>query len=948
MSNVFRGWASIAVVLVGVLSCDAGAAFSATAWTATPDSQVWSKTLQRQPPLTLQMQMRLTGSDKPVQIALHAGRDGTAPGILRVTIRRDSEGRELDVRPATFAETWQPGERVKLRYWPPERDQTALARAAEDGLTPRTWVDRPVPVRWELQQHRVLLWVQGKLVGSMDAEVSGELSLHVTASPGDAIDSISTEAAAGGWRYQPIDLSPIVNETLASPVAVAQPGDNDAPFVLAADGKEWLNLRNAKWIDSVRNPSSYYERYDSGQYFLGDDRMPMIQVPRCDYVAAHVLAVADGDEQWTDRLTLRVGRYNQGYTGQVLRYDFSGRVPRGSHGQGLAGELREVRLPMTQAFAQDVVGEVMDVELTKELRLVRRTPDPNRFRWRPIGRPSGVRIAAITFERSPLQMKVTSAQSGHLFVQPLQPTFTVSLQNITPEAQPYTLSGVARHLHGSQVHAAARGQVPPGETVLVELPIEAQRRGYYDLSIQLAGRRDALLLERQTSFAVLPQAERPHHAQSPVGVWDFSGRHWTPKDPDFVGPLYRKLGIRFGMFHHRVEDRQKYGVVKGNEASMRSGTKIDALLDAYQKRAEEHPDQLKSFLLFHEDSISGRHVTRVPDLFHDRPPYQLDEEEQKRFDHMFLLAKTAAEQMRAYDPSVRISIGNGPLPLREEFYRAGFPAELFDAAGNEAGVFGRMPERQPPDIVANNASIWMDRQLLDHYGYQDKGVVQCYEITYPSTNPGNLSYGTQAAYFVRHILHGMAWRIPEIRVGSLTDMGNSYYFSNWGSSGIFHKLPEVNPKPSAVALGTLTWVLDGATFEREIDLGSDSLFGLAFLRPDGKRVVALWTIRGERRLTFALDDVHGATLIDSQANETPLEIAGDQVALSVNGTPRYLVLDGDVHSATAGEPRYRAAPAAHTTGLDSLANLDDWTIAGERNHELEFYNPFEPRRKGDF
>ncbi|MCA9133179.1 MAG: hypothetical protein KDA45_08490, partial [Planctomycetales bacterium] len=462
------------------------------------------------------------------------------------------------------------------------------------------------------------------------------------------------------------------------------------------------------------------------------------------------------------------------------------------------------------------------------------------------------------------------------------------------------------------------------------------------------GRSHALLLERQTSFAVLPPAERLHHDQSPVGVWDFSGGHLTPENPDFVGPLYQKLGIRFGMFHHQIGDRQKYGVVKGNEASMRSSTKIDALLETYKKRAEEHPDQLKSFLLFHEDSISGPHVTRVPDLFHDRPPYKLDEDEQKRFDHMFLLAKTAAEQMRVYDPSVRISIGNGPLPLREEFYRAGFPADLFDAAGNEAGVFGRMPERQPPDIVANNASIWMDRQLLDHYGYQDKGIVQCYEITYPSTNPGNLSYGTQAAYFVRHILHGMAWRIPEIRVGSLTDMGNSYYFSNWGSSGIFHKLPEVNPKPSAVALGTLTWVLDGATFERQIDLGSESLFGLAFVRPDGKRVVALWTIRGQRPLTLDLQDVRNAVLVDSQANETSLEIADGQVTLSLAGAPIFLVLDGDVRSATAGKPRYQASPAAQATVLDPLETLDDWTIAPERNLELDFYNPLEPRRKGDF
>ena len=55
----------------------------------------------------------------------------------------------------------------------------------------------------------------------------------------------------------------------------------------------------------------------------------------------------------------------------------------------------------------------------------------------------------------------------------------------------------------------------------------------------------------------------------------------------------------------------------------------------------------------------------------------------------------------------------------------------------------------------------MDRQVLDHYGYHDVSLRQCYEICYPSTNPGNLSLHTQAAYYVRHILHSMAWRSEE-------------------------------------------------------------------------------------------------------------------------------------------------------------------------------------------
>ena len=56
--------------------------------------------------------------------------------------------------------------------------------------------------------------------------------------------------------------------------------------------------------------------------------------------------------------------------------------------------------------------------------------------------------------------------------------------------------------------------------------------------------------------------------------------------------------------------------------------------------------------------------------------------------------------------------------FREEFYRHKFPAELFDYAGLEAG--GGYPESQPPGGGAVNVEIWMERQLLDSYGYKDK------------------------------------------------------------------------------------------------------------------------------------------------------------------------------------------------------------------------------------
>ena len=93
--------------------------------------------------------------------------------------------------------------------------------------------------------------------------------------------------------------------------------------------------------------------------------------------------------------------------------------------------------------------------------------------------------------------------------------------------------------------------------------------------------------------------------------------------------------------------------------------------------------------------------------------------------------------MRAKHPEVSIAIGNDMPGLQEEFLRHKFPSKLFDTLGNESPSYCLLPESQPPNCLANNSSLWIQRQLLDAYGYKDKPVSQCHEVCYPSTNPGN-------------------------------------------------------------------------------------------------------------------------------------------------------------------------------------------------------------------
>ena len=764
----------------------------------------------------------------------------------------------------------------------------------------------------------------------------------------NAMTPTSTEGT-----YLLADLSEDANDNFAKPLGKSPLRSGKVPFRLPQGERDSLSLREAQWIGWQQDFPWSHESPRPKQPH--DPQMPVLKIPVADYIAAHVLAVADDDPALAPAFTLRMGMVPPNGNIQCLQRDFAGRVPRRSEAANAdadavvktAGEsLCYVRVPTTFAFAQDMDPEKpLDIEVTKEVRLARRQPDPTRYRYRPLGLPSGVRIAAITLEKSPLQMRVASDETAHAFVEPQKPTFKVSLTNITSAPQAYTLTFEAVHLGGAKVEAKRTGRVDPGETGEVLVPLAVPQRGYYDLSVTLADGKQQTLLRRETSFALLPPDARKHRAQSPFGTYNFGGAHYCCGNMDTIGPLYVKLGMHYGMFGNVPEARAKFGLVKGNEPAI--GGQEGGSIAKFNAVLALNPDLPPMALIFHETTISERNTDRVPDVFTDRT-YTLNEDEAEKVKNLIDAGAAAAQTMRREHPEVKMALGNDALPAKEELLRHKFPAELFDSLGNESGSFGHPPEAQPPDWLANNSSLWMDRQLLDAYGYKDKPVTQCHEVCYPSTNPGNLAYQTQADYFVRHALHSLAWGIPVFRPGILTDVGGNYRWGAWGSAGFCHMYPEMNVKPSFVAFATMSLLLDGAKFVGDVPLGSPSLYGVEFARPDGSQLFAFWTLRGQRPVSLAVEGSGSWRLVDDQANETALSAAGGKLEVNLTPSPLYLIGRGRLAAATPGAPVYADKPEGKVSKLASLDSLNDWTVENARSMELEYYDFQTPRRKGNF
>lgn len=765
-----------------------------------------------------------------------------------------------------------------------------------------------------------------------------------------------TGSPSAHGRYVTVDLSSVANDQQPISFSEAKVEVNRVPLnLLTEGGPNCLFLKPIGWA-GAKNEATEYPGYIAKYDHLpkpGDPTRAIVQVPVADYTGVWLLAAADDDESLTQDLTLRFGVL--GGQARTSYRDFATTVPRAGDKKarpGLGGVVRVIpsqkgnlyliRFPLGRALAQDFRDYwALDLDITKKLGIAVNLPDPYRYQLRPVGDPSGVRIYAMTLDRASLQMEVTSRELGNVFNQPQKPVFDVLLRNHYEHYLEYHFEALVRRDDGEEQRFAFPSFRPwspvyRNPRMRQTLALSVEERGHYELRVELMlGKR--VVLYRETTFAILAPNTRKHRHESPFGAWDFAGTHVTPADGDLVGQLAVKAGWRF------VRESKKYGI----EPFAIPGLHRPAVFPVHEKRKKEDSSYAPSrFMIFHENAISGSHLTRTPDLFTGKT-YKLSKSEQDSFDKLWGTADKAYEFARKHFPKSEVYFGNGTPHLIEEFCRRGLSKDYLKIAGNECGSFMRPPETQPTDFVANNAGLWMFRRVLDHYGYTDTKVYQCFEVGYPNTNPGNLKYETQAAYFVRHLMHSLAWRVPVMTFGCVSDMGNSYYHSNWGASGFCFAYPNVSPKKSYVAYAVLTQALDGAKFTRIVPTGSPVVYAVEFLRKDGTSVTGMWTLRGRRELGIELG-AGEAVLTEMLGRPRRLELKSGKATVEISASPVYLASPQPIQSIVAGKALYPPMPEGESFRISALGKLSDWTVEPGRSLELEVYNFMCPRRKGDF
>ncbi len=246
------------------------------------------------------------------------------------------------------------------------------------------------------------------------------------------------------YPYVPVNLNRLANDTQPTRL----PADRllahkSIPFDLARkEAANCLFLKPIGWNGADKdNDGTYVSKYDDWHEAIKDPARALVRVPVGDYKAIWLLAATDNDTKLGDLATLRLGVMEG--QGPVSWHAVTVQVPRANAASAAsmpgvnatvptpAGNLYVIRVPFAKAIAQDYRPfRTLWLEFTKEIRTAINLPDPNRYCTRPAGIPSGVRIHAVTLERSPLQMELAGAEPGNVFNEPQTPTFELKLVNV--------------------------------------------------------------------------------------------------------------------------------------------------------------------------------------------------------------------------------------------------------------------------------------------------------------------------------------------------------------------------------------------------------------------------------------------------------------------------------------------------------------------------------------
>lgn len=813
---------------------------------------------------------------------------------------------------------------------------------------------------------------------------------RITLAPNVELASVTNEAAPfdANWIYHLVHLESVLNASAIdaktidrASFAKSSPLELDGiPFTLpepAANGDDhvdlgpsWFRQGNLEGRYSGRGADALAARWPGA--LVKDPARIVVRLPMARYRALHLLAATDGEANSVPIVTAQFYRAQSGFP-----KSFATRVPaftaRSAEEDaievkttdGATGKLFHVTIPIESSqLAEFDDLDFVDVELTKEVKTYRASPDPMYYSTHAAGLPSSVHIYALTAERPTVEVKLKASAYAHIWTAPEKPSYEVTLTNRQGPAREVKLNLTITRMDGSSSSVHEESVLLPVEgDVSVTIPVEPTWYGYHFVSLEVldGGQKQ----QEQRSMAYLHPDTRERgdwdFGRGPLfGFWNWGGGHNTPSGDkqllvmakagiETTPGSYEEYVARMGDDAKQIMEEYKLFTLKfagagdhyitAKFASELKTLGLETARENFLKALNERksaagPHSRPIFLSFFPEPSIGPVTHGIFPSFINEPETPFSDYEQERYEMFRNGFVEGAKIVRENFPEVKCLLPHGDPSFAIHFLQRDreLVAPLIDGVCVDIPCFERLPEQQFHQVSIHR--LYMTRQEMTKAGIT-KPLLPMYEGPCVPSGPGALTDQEQADLTIRNSLLLMVYGV-DIQNGGFPAFDTASY---WGEQhygfGVLNRVSLETPKIAYTALATLTRHLNRCNYQKWIKTGSLNTYALQFKHyKTGKLVHVMWTLRGEREATLELPADAEVTVFDQNDNEMELSHPDGRLSFTLNQSPCYvegLTADPVI---SLGEPHPRDAQPKDAQRLTNLGD-GSWKLVTQQEPEYE-------------
>jgi len=299
----------------------------------------------------------------------------------------------------------------------------------------------------------------------------------------------------------------------------------------------------------------------------------------------------------------------------------------------------------------------------------------------------------------------------------------------------------------------------------------------------------------------------------------------------------------------------------------------------------QHPESVAAFAQWAAAAAKhfhGRHVIweiwNEPNIFFWKPKPDAQQ--------YSTLALATCKAIRGVEPDATI-IGPAsselPWPFLEIVFQSGV-LEYLDAVS----VHPYRSRSKPPETAA--ADYQKLRDLIERYAPPAKRKLPIVSGEWGySTHTKGVTVETQAMFIARQQLSNLLNGVP---LSIWYDWKNDGPDPNENEHNFGTVTPELKPKPSYIAVQTLTHELSGYRIARRLDPATEKDFLLVLNNAAGEEKLAAWTLAEPHTVNLATKTMQGGkvTGVRSSGDSVEPKLEESQLSFELSPEPKYLTL----------------------------------------------------------